>query len=777
MSSHSMSNPQPNEQPEKIKNDESIPKISYRKTKKNSNSIIVKNRSLQALKDNQNSLNSSESSDQISLVQNKSKTRQNKNTPKNGSIKVRKSAHTRRHASVKLHKNVKNNQAQSSLQEFPGNNENSADETNQTLIENTEIINISTIEKRKIKRRSVNPSQSPQSKRSRVISGSHAFKSMNFDDEPNLSFTQRINHPANKMSLTFSPPVGVDYYFIETQPQPLVGKLISKINGIQSKFEFKQDERLQYVQPIHQFIPGPTASNHNKPSHKTSKTPKKESFVIEKDDFDDFIHFSPLDFGTNYISSIDDNSPLITNKTSSYSPNFYTFNIVPSYLIEKLKQNEIVRQVIRILYDNREPLMNLKGFNLTNCLKPNDNDITYLTSGNSVYIDLISPAAFYDFRFGDKITAILPDKFHLFVWHNLGIPSALIAKNLEIILRFLNTEQMMNVIQYVFLWLYYYPDDFSETIETSNIIQKLMKKLVSRNSDLVLCQAAIIRAIVHALKTKAFPSDFFCIKCLSPNLKTLYQITDLMELNIDPSVIVDHFTYIDIEMLKSIKTREFVRDNWKQKSEMSPNINKIIDRFNEVSSFIATSILVDNEEFRARIISFWIQAMNFARNNRNYHLLAEIDAALSCLPIKRLKSTWKRVDQRYLTMYKSLNNFFDRKESKIEMMESPKITMPFIGLFLIELSQFFDDPKMKSLPSGEEGYNLSLHRKYYNIVNKIFLDWGNDLRFNLDIKLLEECKVLSGRAKSPQDLILPSIGFESPRPNEKRFIEEYLKQC
>ena len=608
------------------------------------------------------------------------------------------------------------------------------------------------------------------------------FKARSIKPEnSDISYIKRspkINTMSDKLQMEES--LTLDHYYIQPKPQPLLGELVSLLNGTKNKSNIKKEEELQYVTP-YRFIPGPTAPRQNRHNHKRNKYEagsNKQDINIGDLFLDDDteLRFFTLDFGTNYVESIEDEITLYENAISLFSPNFFSLEFIPSHLVEKLRQQEVVTQVLRMIFDSRVPPKKSNGFNLTNVMVPNENEVKYYTVNKIVYIDCISPSAFFDFKFGKNATEQVPDRFHLFVWHNLGIPPLPMAKNVVKALKSLPPENMSNIAQYVFLWLYYYPQDFYDDINCSELLLKMTKKMVNKNTDLVLCQAAIIRALVLSLKNKTHSPEEFRLKYPSPNMKNNIHFNDLMDLEIDPNVLVNHFTYIDIEMLHKLNRIEFVHDNWKTRPDLSPNVNAMIERFNEISSFIASSILVDDLKQRAKIIMYWIRVMEISYKIKNYHLIAEIDAALNCLPIKRLKSTWKSINQSSKEKYEKFRNFFDNKKYKDEMIESPEITMPFIGLFLSELSHVFDEePLKKPLSFGSEGYNMGFHRKCFSIIENLFIDWGIGLRFELDTKLLEECRVLSGRARRSEDLIIPSVNFESPRPNEKKFIESYLR--
>lgn len=179
--------------------------------------------------------------------------------------------------------------------------------------------------------------------------------------------------------------------------------------------------------------------------------------------------------------------------------------------------------------------------------------------------------------------------------------------------------------------------------------------------------------------------------------------------------------------------------------------------------------------------------MYYARKVHNYHLLAIIDAGLSCLPVKRLKNSWRLVNDNALLAFNRLHNFFKNDQNQREMLADPKNSIPFIGIFLSQLASIdIDSTKvlMKDYTAQNDNsndpsqnvraYNLNVQRKCFHIIDQIFDPWGIEIEFELDEKILKECKKLTGKAKHPKDLIMPSISFEPLRNDETEVFSDFL---
>ncbi|KAK8857968.1 hypothetical protein M9Y10_013067 [Tritrichomonas musculus] len=663
-------------------------------------------------------------------------------------------------------------------------------------------------------------------------------------------------------------PVVVEHYFVESIPHPFTGHLISKCNGRTMKSNMKHEEALQFVSEI---IPGPTlqaslkrfeeeneqyqnhkrdkngimqnsniklgkvnSSSQNRFTTSTSslisqnseqvdtdkdKRPKRSKSVSQKADVlvqnlfneDDPVSYFDFDFATAFTNGISDET------TEEILPTMNNFPSVKKLASLQINYDGDPKVVISKLVspfrsEDQPDQQDFLSLTKTACTSVRKGEIVMSTIRRSRLIESISSSAFTEFRFGTETTEFAPDRLHIFTWHNLGIPTSLISKNLILVFQNFhgssssapNMETLVKAItQYIAIWVRYFPKDFDDFSTCADFILQLLKNMATK------CRSCIsfinvVGLLISDIYNKTIAPEDVYPPLREPIYKDISAVNSLINLSLDPYVIAQHFAYIDLCLLHKLQRSEFVNNNWvKVQEQMNKAINLnghvninnkdsqvnnfqvFLQRFNDTASFIAASILIDTEKRRARNISYWIKMMYHARKVHNYHLLAIIDAGLSCLPVKRLKNSWKLVNDNALIAFHRLHNFFKNEQNQKEMFVDPKNSIPFIGIFLSQLSMIdIDSTKVLMKDSTDQNndykqqevraYNLNVQRKCFNIIDQIFYPWGVDIDFELDDKILKECKKLTGKAKNAKDLILPSISFEPLRNDEQEIFADFI---
>ena len=193
----------------------------------------------------------------------------------------------------------------------------------------------------------------------------------------------------------------------------------------------------------------------------------------------------------------------------------------------------------------------------------------------------------------------------------------------------------------------------------------------------------------------------------------------------DPIEIARQITLITQYLYRNIGCQEFISAGWtkKDKMEKSPNISKIIIRFNNISKWIMEEILsYDSSKNRAKVIEIFI---NVAEELRNIHNLNDCFAVITTfnhLCIKRLKKTWKQVSQNAKTKQKELgklcsilknfekikNEFLQYKNNISDINDLKEGCIPYLA------------PYLKDLAFLEEGHKYFNDNKLINI-NKIII--------------------------------------------------------
>ena len=461
---------------------------------------------------------------------------------------------------------------------------------------------------------------------------------------------------------------------------------------------------------------------------------------------------------------------------------------------------------------NNESHLNhkLSEFKLTTINSPQDpQSITTSKKNSIVSIDAIEKDSFLRFEFGPTITEPNPDSLHIIAWHNLKISGEEISSSLEKfvinmgvdISYSMHSNKLINglkgALQYLLNWLQLFPGDFVNHQVTFDNIQRCLKNMTkisgklmennyikkSDNDDIIKYTGSIL-ALIYALLNNKHTPDNYIWKIQKPIETTVNLPPDfkLIDLKIDIPILVKHLTYIELEILHHIQRSEFVDKNWKKDDKsFSPNFTKITNRFNDTSCFIATSIMVDNLNLRVKKISYWIDVMAEAKKQKNYQLLFEVDAALSCIPVRRLRNTWKQVSKSSQRKYHHLRKITSPMHDSIlkyisEVMKSPQNTVPCIAPFLTPLNYIIEgNQKTKQLPNGKEGYNMTFQRSFIKHLTVFFQNWGQKIKFHIDSKLLNQCRLLTGKYKNTLELLELSYQYEEMTPEEKENNPQYVK--
>lgn len=425
-------------------------------------------------------------------------------------------------------------------------------------------------------------------------------------------------------------------------------------------------------------------------------------------------------------------------------------------------------------------------YKLTTIRNPPSSDIITEEQNGYTYINEISVDAFKKLQFGSTITDPNPDQLHIFAWHNLKIDPCEIIKSLYDFVNSLSNnesdlDKIKSIIQYLLIWLYYFAIDFRENEKCAKMLRSVLNKLLDKSSNnnnqetTITREICLLKSCIKSISDKTSSPEDFSLSALSKPILTSNisnQSVNIIDCTIDPAVLVRHFSYIELNIIKSIQRYEimkFINEKiiaLEDKKKFLPNYTEYFLRFNQTAVFIATSILVDGAKHRGKRIEYWIKVMDEAKKFRNFLLIYEIDAALASFPISRLENTWKRIGKKYINILNHLHEMTAPISSAIVMYkklvkQNPEKTIPYIGPFLSELKYIDEVKKIKTtLPNGHDAYNIRFQRSYANILETIFLDWGSKIRFQIDMNLLQKCKDLDGRKEKTEDLMLPSRIFE-----------------
>jgi len=267
-----------------------------------------------------------------------------------------------------------------------------------------------------------------------------------------------------------------------------------------------------------------------------------------------------------------------------------------------------------------------------------------------------------------------------------------------------------------------------ETIEEDTLVRlnQFVDSLEAANSKDPL--AKMLRDSVNKkLISAKNPKRVFDEEAPTPKVPRNLNSPNLNFLDVDNEELARQLTLIDFEIFRSIKPTELLLQSW-NKPELhcrSPMVLKHIDRFNDVSSWVASMVVkVEDRVQRARMLSKIISIAMHLRQLNNFSTLFAFVAGLSNPSIARLAATKRELQQKSIDDLNLLEEFVSPesnfkmyrgmlKELALNSCQSP--TIPYIGLYLKDLT-FIEDGNPDFV-----GNNLINFEKR-NLVSRVILE-------------------------------------------------------
>ncbi|KAJ6231325.1 ras guanine nucleotide exchange factor a [Anaeramoeba flamelloides] len=181
-------------------------------------------------------------------------------------------------------------------------------------------------------------------------------------------------------------------------------------------------------------------------------------------------------------------------------------------------------------------------------------------------------------------------------------------------------------------------------------------------------------------------------------------------------------TLMNSDMFRKIKPSELVTEAWQKKGLRSKatNVLKLINKFNEYGSYIATQIVhQESLKDRVKMYSRFLKIGKFLLEMNNYDYLMATVAGYTNSAVKRLKLTIAEVPKnvsKYLVEFKNLfTHAQGYKEYRDHLDKTEPPVVPYLGVFLTDITFI-----SSGSPNKIDGLiNFSKRKLLYNVVSKI----------------------------------------------------------
>jgi len=212
------------------------------------------------------------------------------------------------------------------------------------------------------------------------------------------------------------------------------------------------------------------------------------------------------------------------------------------------------------------------------------------------------------------------------------------------------------------------------------------------------------------------------------NKKTTYKNPYFYIFDFSDEEIARNLTLISYKLLSSIDFNELWNGNFIQddKYTKSPNVMKVIDRFDKLMLFIIEDICsYETNKARVKLITKWANIAKTCRDLHNYNDLLIINQCFNHTLIKKMVSTWKKIPKSTLELISDLNKFCSSQQCYInirkEIVGCKHIAyIPYLGILLKEIVDIKNKYKYAEKIGDYNCINCVKLQKMYYIVNKFF---------------------------------------------------------
>eukprot|EP01132_Coremiostelium_polycephalum_P005608 gene5608-6979_t len=169
--------------------------------------------------------------------------------------------------------------------------------------------------------------------------------------------------------------------------------------------------------------------------------------------------------------------------------------------------------------------------------------------------------------------------------------------------------------------------------------------------------------------------------------------------DIDEEEIARQMTLIEFDIFRKIKPPELLNQSWNKTKlkHRAPNVLKMIDRFNNVSMWVATMIIQTVKvKARARMMARFMKIAEHLKNMNNYNSLMAIIAGLNFSSVYRLKYTRDEVSAQtlrsYMELEKIMNSEGSFKNYRQRLHSTSPPCLPYLGVHLTDLTFMEENP-------------------------------------------------------------------------------------
>eukprot|EP01130_Rhizamoeba_saxonica_P002639 TRINITY_DN12400_c0_g1_i1.p1 TRINITY_DN12400_c0_g1~~TRINITY_DN12400_c0_g1_i1.p1 ORF type:complete len:530 (+),score=101.57 TRINITY_DN12400_c0_g1_i1:64-1653(+) len=315
----------------------------------------------------------------------------------------------------------------------------------------------------------------------------------------------------------------------------------------------------------------------------------------------------------------------------------------------------------------------------------------------------------------------------------------------------------LRLFHFLKIWLAnFFARDFDKQYgpEPSEEVLKFSEKL---QGDGFVQESSTLRKIILTLNNVPTAQDTLLNIPYMEDREHLHS----MLITLPRDIIADQLTRIDCKIFKNLQSSELAEMHWKDSNvpQSYPTLSKFINRFNSISRWIPTEILVEpTAKGRKRMIKIMIDLALQLFLLNNFHAVMAVIAGLNSLPVGRCVNAWKMLPRKYRTSLDQLEEIFSHqgnysnyRKLLCQNTDQDKPIVPYIGLFMKDLT-FWEESNQS--PANEYHYNF---HQIYSLGKIVFLFENLKMKTCSIADVKEVSKYLQHLPYDPEDELLVKV--------------------
>eukprot|EP01090_Pellita_catalonica_P017531 TRINITY_DN5313_c0_g1_i1.p1 TRINITY_DN5313_c0_g1~~TRINITY_DN5313_c0_g1_i1.p1 ORF type:complete len:670 (-),score=154.58 TRINITY_DN5313_c0_g1_i1:100-1995(-) len=271
-------------------------------------------------------------------------------------------------------------------------------------------------------------------------------------------------------------------------------------------------------------------------------------------------------------------------------------------------------------------------------------------------------------------------------------------------------------------WLDTHPEDFLNNEDLckdfkSTVKQTMEEANMTNLSELLVKQ--LEDTLNHTLRKK-IPNPLHPPKSIAPTSNSL--------LGFHPTELARQLTLLEFNFFRAITPKECLRQAWNKNQAASPNVVKMIQWFNLISTWVCHEVVKEIDlKKRAHILKKLLQTVVELEQLRNLNGIQEILAGLALTPVWRLKATWARIGtnaksaellskyQQYQELMSS-QHAYSKYRKMLATLSPPAI--PYLGIHLHDLTHI-EDGNLDYFDEELKVINIDKRRKIAQVISEL----------------------------------------------------------